>query len=113
MPAEAVKPETLFVNVLRSMCEKMLLNKKRYPHRAALAKALGIDPPWLSRLLGNLMPVGSRTVARICSRVGRNEAAALLQAYLLDEAASVTRISKEFGKPLGKDTLVTISKVQQ
>jgi hypothetical protein len=108
-----LKHETLFSKNLGSICRE-LLARRRYPHQAAIAKALGIDPPRLSNLLANNIPVGARTVALICVGLDRAAAAQLLQAYLLDEVAKVSRFATEIGIPVwGKDSLVEVLKAEE
>jgi hypothetical protein len=45
--------------------------------------------------------MGARTVAIICSRLDRDSAASLMQAYLTDEMNKVREIQKELGVTVG------------
>ena len=115
MPSiSSVKVETQFTRVLREICTRRA-TKGRLPNQAAAAKDLGLDPPRLSRILKSSMPIGARTVAIICSRLDRESAASLLQAYLTDEVAKVRQISEELSEELGctvwrEDELVRVLK---
>jgi|ERR1035438_3719352 hypothetical protein len=79
----------------------------------SVAISLGIDKTRLSRLLSGGFIAGSKTVAQLCSRVSQTEAAILLEAYLLDEVDTVTRLAKRRGRPKWEnETLVTVCKVE-
>jgi hypothetical protein len=79
----------------------------------SVAAVLGIDKTRLSRLMSGGVTAGSRTVAQICSRVGRSDATRLLKAYLLDEADTVIRLAKQRGRPKwGKGLMVVVIRVK-
>jgi hypothetical protein len=104
---------TQFSHALNEICRR-LLSEGPNRNQAAIAKSLGLDPPRLSRILANQIPVGARTVAIICSRLDRVSAASVLQAYLTDEIRKVRRVQKELGlnTEWGEQDLVKIVRTE-
>ena len=91
----------------------VLVDRSESASMTSVAADLGIDKTRLSRLLSGGVTAGSKTVAQICSRIGRSEAARLLEAYLLDEADTVIRLAKQRGRPKwGSEALVVVASVR-
>jgi hypothetical protein len=89
-----------------------LLKSGKYRDRRAAAVYLGITHPRLIRLLNGKNVAGARTVATICSQLGRQEATLLLEAYLLDEIETVIAVAKSKGETEWQnDALVVVNKV--
>lgn len=102
--------ETRFTQALRALVADQL-EKGYYANSASFAKDLRIGKPRLSRLLSGKDVPGTKTVAWICSKLDRPDAANLLQAFLLDEVETVTRLSAIKVKPSwAGEQLVVVSK---
>jgi hypothetical protein len=105
--------KTIFSQVLGEICVRLVAEGWR-TNQGAVAVALGLGPPRLSRILSNRIPVGARTVAIVCSNLDRASAASLMQAYLTDEIDKVREVQRELGVTAewGEDDLVRIVRVE-
>ena len=89
-----------------------LIKSGKCENFADAALFFDLGHPRLSRLLNGSAIAGSKTLARICSKLDRDLASDLLQAYLLDEADTVVRSARRSANvSWGPDTLVEVNTV--